>query len=367
MLASYLPRRVRGARPFVAERGVTDSLDQLVATLAAASGNPAAAQAVLGPAAQDLRDASAAEVDQALADWHAAIGTVAGAAGGSPQDLVLKALGLPPLPAIADGVPEAILGADAKLLGGWQPGASLGPLVGRASHSAVTTPCTAAGDEGKVVLGGLLKASGVTGAIDLGPGKLTGGLVVDDDRKGATGNLGFNAGAISAGALGRLATGDQGVSFVAILGARFMPGIQIGFGFEVSGIGGVVGVNVGVDADELRRRLADGTAVALFFPADTSAAAQLLPAVRDVFKPRAGSVVAGPSSSPRTNRSLQPAFMPRKLTRTRPATTTGPGASRLPWKSSPAKSTPRASTSTPPASSAWMWNGSSWAIASKDR
>ena len=208
---------------------------------------------------------------------------------------MLTALGLPPLPAIADGVPEAILGADAKLLGGWQPGASLGPLVVRASHSAVTTAITAAGDEGKVLLVGLLKASGVNGAIDLGPGKLTGGFVVDDDGNGATGNLGFNAGAISAGALGRLATGDQGISFVAILGARFMPGIQIGFGFEVSGIGGVVGVNVGVDADELRRRLADGTAVALFFPADTSAAAQLLPAMRDVFKPRAGSVVAGPS------------------------------------------------------------------------
>ena len=45
----------------------------------------------------------------------------------------------------------------------------------------------------------------------------------------------------------------------------------------------------------MRRRLADGTAVALFFPADTSAAAQLLPAMREVFKPRAGSVVAGPS------------------------------------------------------------------------
>ena len=69
---------------------MTDSLDQLVATLAAASGNPPTAQAVLGPAAQAVRDASAAEVDQALADWHAAIGTVAGAGGGSPQDLVLR-------------------------------------------------------------------------------------------------------------------------------------------------------------------------------------------------------------------------------------------------------------------------------------
>ena len=118
-----------------------------------------------------------------------------------------EALGLPPLPAIADGVPEAILGADAKLLGGWQPGASLGPLVVRASHSAVTTAITAAGDEGKVLLVGLLKASGVNGAIDLGPGKLTGGFGGRRDGNGATGNLGFNAGAISAGAFGRLATG----------------------------------------------------------------------------------------------------------------------------------------------------------------
>lgn len=275
---------------------MTDPLDQLVASLAAATGNPAAAQGVLGPAAQAVRTATAAQVDEALDDWRAAVGDVAAAAGSSPEALVLEALGLPPLPAMADGVPRAILDGDLRLLAGWQAGGSLGPLVVRASHSAVTTALTAAGDEGEILLVGLLPAVGISGGLDVGPGKLTGGLEVDPDRRGATGHLGFAAGAITAGALGRVATGDQGVSFVAILGARFTPGIQIGFGFEISGVGGVIGVNVAVDTDQLRRRLADGTALAVFFPNDPNALAQLLPAVRDTFRPRAGSVVAGPSA-----------------------------------------------------------------------
>jgi len=34
---------------------------------------------------------------------------------------------------------------------------------------------------------------------------------------------------------------DRIPSFLAVLGARFAPGIQIGFGFEVTGVGGLIG------------------------------------------------------------------------------------------------------------------------------
>ena len=143
---------------------------------------------------------------------------------------------------------------------------------------------------------GLLPASGLSGALDVGPARVMGSFLVDPDRNGATGHLSVNAGAVAAGALGRIAREGGVVSFVAILGARFTPGIQLGFGFELSSLGGAIGVNVGVNADELRRRLREGTAFALFFPADPRAGERLLPAVRETFETRAGSVVVGPSA-----------------------------------------------------------------------
>ena len=99
----------------------------------------------------------------------------------------------------------------------------------------------------------------------------------------------------SGGRAGPVGDGEQGVSFVAILGARFTPGIQLGFGFELSAVGGVIGVNVGVDADELRRRLPDGTAVALFFPADPRAGDASCRRCATSSR-RARAVVVGPSA-----------------------------------------------------------------------
>ncbi|MDF5753245.1 DUF6603 domain-containing protein [Spongiactinospora sp. TRM90649] len=85
-------------------------------------------------------------------------------------------------------------------------------------------------------------------------------------------------------------------SFIAILGATFPPpGIQIGFGFAVSGIGGVVGVNRRVDRDALLRAVENGTAAALLFPADPAAAADAVGrALPEIFPAARGWVVAGP-------------------------------------------------------------------------
>jgi hypothetical protein len=268
---------------------MSDSLDQLVANLADASGNPTRAHEVLDPAAAELRDAASADLPAALTRWRAALTQVGGGT-------ILKSLDLPPIPGLANGLPQAIIAGDAKLVAGWQPAAALGPLVVRAAHTAVTTRLLAAAGQSRPELIGLLPASGVVGELDVGPARVTGAFVVDPDDAGATGHLALATASFTAGALGRVEMGAQGITFIAILGARFMPGIQVGFGFEVSGLGGVIGVNVSVDADELRRRLADGTALNLFFPADPNAREQLLPAARDIFRPRAGSVVAGPSA-----------------------------------------------------------------------
>jgi len=62
------------------------------------------------------------------------------------------------------------------------------------------------------------------------------------------------------------ARADTPLSFLAILGATFPPpGIQIGFGFAVSGVGGVVGVNRRIDREALIRAVSDGSVAQLLF------------------------------------------------------------------------------------------------------
>lgn len=62
---------------------------------------------------------------------------------------------------------------------------------------------------------------------------------------------------------------DGAPAFVGILGIRLPPpGIQIGFGFAVSGIGGIVGINRRVDSDVLRDQIASGTSAQLLFCED---------------------------------------------------------------------------------------------------
>lgn len=86
------------------------------------------------------------------------------------------------------------------------------------------------------------------------------------------------------------------LSFLVLLGATFPPpGVQIGFGFAISGIGGVVGVNRRVDRDALLRAVMDGSAAHLLFPSDPEEAGKhAVDALPAVFPPARGSVVAGP-------------------------------------------------------------------------
>ena len=90
--------------------------------------------------------------------------------------------------------------------------------------------------------------------------------------------------------------GQPALSLVVVLGVRFPPpGVEIGFGFAVSGVGGVVGFNRRLDRDALTAAVLDGRAGQLLFPADPAAAlptvAAALPAV---FPAAPGRFVVGP-------------------------------------------------------------------------
>ena len=80
-----------------------------------------------------------------------------------------------------------------------------------------------------------------------------------------------------------------------IISAEFPP-IQLGFGFQLGRIGGVVGINRTLSTDALSQRIADGSAAKVLFPLDIGTDARAtLQAAEDLFRPSVGSIVAGPT------------------------------------------------------------------------
>lgn len=86
-------------------------------------------------------------------------------------------------------------------------------------------------------------------------------------------------------------------SFVAMIGIRLpFPGIQLGFGFSVSGFGGLVGINRRADTDMLRERLAAGTSGDVLFNDDpVKNATRLLESLPLLFPPELGVFIVGPT------------------------------------------------------------------------
>ena len=136
-----------------------------------------------------------------------------------------------------------------------------------------------------------LAPTGAGVAVTLPIVRASGGVV---ERGGQyTGALSASVPPMSASAFGVLKL--EPTSFLIMLGATFRPGIEVGFGFAVSGIGGLVGVNRRVDRDGLLRAVTDGTAAELLFPTDPSRSAQRAEAALErIFPPARSHVIAGP-------------------------------------------------------------------------
>ena len=85
-------------------------------------------------------------------------------------------------------------------------------------------------------------------------------------------------------------------SLILVLGIRFSPGIQLGFGIEISGFGGLIGINRRVDTDALRERLTSGAAGNVLFAEDPIRnAPALLGDLGALFPPAEGTHVFGPT------------------------------------------------------------------------
>jgi hypothetical protein len=119
-----------------------------------------------------------------------------------------------------------------------------------------------------------------------------GGFILRDDKE-YSGILDLKIGEFRITAIAILVTDP--LSFVVILAIRFSPAIQLGFGFTLNGLGGILAVERRVAVDPLRAGIADGTAATILFPENPiDAAKTILTKVRDIFPAQEGSFAVGP-------------------------------------------------------------------------
>ncbi len=139
---------------------------------------------------------------------------------------------------------------------------------------------------------------GVGLAIDAGPVS-GGGYLYHDEAKGQyAGALELEFEALALTAVGLLATkmpdGRAGWALIAIISAEFPP-INIGFGFTLNGVGGLLGVNRSVDTKVLQAGIKTHTLDSILFPKDVVAnAPKILADLGAAFPATPGQYVFGP-------------------------------------------------------------------------
>ncbi|MEO7853546.1 MAG: DUF6603 domain-containing protein, partial [Rubrivivax sp.] len=142
---------------------------------------------------------------------------------------------------------------------------------------------------------GLKPPSGAGLAIDAGIVKGGGFLLFDPDRGEYGGIIDIKLMQIGVKAIGLLGTKNPGGwSFLLIIVAN-LPPIQLGFGFTLTGLGGLLGVQHTVSRDALSTGLATGSLDSFLFPQNPVAnAPQIFNQLRVIFPFKAGGFIIGP-------------------------------------------------------------------------
>ena len=143
---------------------------------------------------------------------------------------------------------------------------------------------------------GFLPPRGVGIAVNAGPVHGGGFISFEPDLGRYSGALELSIYDISVKAFGLIETKVPGVSFsfVIVISAEFTP-IQLGFGFTLNGVGGLVGINRTVNSNELGKLVREGRSEELLFPKNLIANAPTI--IRDlgtVFPARQSHYVFGP-------------------------------------------------------------------------
>lgn len=123
-------------------------------------------------------------------------------------------------------------------------------------------------------------------------------LSFDPENERYSGTLQLQIGSLTLTAVGLLTTkfpdGRDGFSLLVIITGEF-PAIQLGFGFTLNGLGGLLGINRGTKVEALRAGLRDGTTKSILFPKDPMRnAPRIVSDLRRVFPPTPARHVFGP-------------------------------------------------------------------------
>lgn len=93
----------------------------------------------------------------------------------------------------------------------------------------------------------------------------------------------------------RMPDGSPGFSLLALVAVQFSPGVQLGYGFTLNGLGGILGINRTVAVEVLRAGLRNGTLGSILFPADPKKnIARIISDLKAVFPPAEGRFLFGP-------------------------------------------------------------------------
>jgi Family of unknown function (DUF6603) len=167
--------------------------------------------------------------------------------------------------------------------------------------ATVTFPDDQRGNLGPANLAlGFKPPNGVGLAIDAGVVKGGGYLYLDFDKGEYAGALELViSNFLSLRAIGLINTklpgGQQGFSMLVIITAEFSPGFQLGYGFTLIGVGGLLGLNRGMLLEPLANGIRTGAINSILFPTDIIAnAPKIISDLRAIFPPKPDTFLIGP-------------------------------------------------------------------------
>jgi hypothetical protein len=180
--------------------------------------------------------------------------------------------------------------------------AELGPFTATVRRIGVEADMSFPKDGGNVgpaqVDIGFKPPEGVGLSIDAGAVSGGGYLRFDPDNDRYAGVLQLKVQDITINVVGLLTTdlpgGDDGFSLLLIISGEFPP-VQLGMGFTLNGVGGLVGVNRTVKSDPLADAVREGSMDSILFPENPVANSdRIISDLRTIFPPRGGTHVFGP-------------------------------------------------------------------------
>jgi hypothetical protein len=147
---------------------------------------------------------------------------------------------------------------------------------------------------------GFKPPNGVGLSVDAGVVKGGGYLYFDFDREEYAGALELVfSGFLNLKAIGLITTrmpdGSKGFSLLIIITAEFATGIQLGFGFTLLAVGGLLGLNRTMRLQPLAEGVRTGAINSILFPKDVIAnAPRIISDLRTIFPPEEGKFLIGP-------------------------------------------------------------------------